>query len=120
MFLRSKALYTLKALLLIARHEKRNVGEIAEALSISNSYAEILMKSVVGVFVDGKKGPGGGYILRMDSQDIYVSLVLHHIATQVIALDTGGGCDDIEFELLTGLQALTLADLNRRLKEETP
>ena len=77
----TRASYTVRALLDLARHSANGnpvrLSDISEREGISHAYLEQLFNRLKNIdAVKGKKGPGGGYILGNDPEDILIGEVI--------------------------------------------
>ncbi|UCF30693.1 MAG: Rrf2 family transcriptional regulator [bacterium] len=80
----TRASYTVRALLDLARHSEKGrpvrLSDISEREGISHAYLEQLFNRLKRVeVVRGKKGPGGGYVLGMDATDIRIGDVIRAV-----------------------------------------
>ena len=80
----TRASYTIRALLDLAQHSTNGrpvrLSDISKREGISHAYLEQLFNRLKGVnVVKGKKGPGGGYILGKDAEDILIGDVIRAV-----------------------------------------
>jgi len=80
----TRASYTIRALLDLAQHSTNGrpvrLSDISKREGISHAYLEQLFNRLKGVnVVKGKKGPGGGYILGKDAEDILIGDVIQAV-----------------------------------------
>jgi DNA-binding IscR family transcriptional regulator len=105
-------------LAIIARATERiKVADIAETLGISSSHADVLAKLLrTGGFIQGVRGPGGGYLLNGEPQ--YIDL--EEVATRIALSKNDGEVSDQPLSLtmqayLSYYQDMTLQDFFDRL-----
>jgi Rrf2 family iron-sulfur cluster assembly transcriptional regulator len=119
MRLTSKGRYAVTAILDVALHAKIGpvpLADISERQGISLSYLEQLFSRLrKNGLVQSIRGPGGGYQLGCDADDISVGQVINAVNESVDATKCGGntGCHD-------GQQCLTHSlwtDLSSRIQE---
>jgi Rrf2 family iron-sulfur cluster assembly transcriptional regulator len=119
MRLTSKGRYAVTAILDVALHAKIGpvpLADISERQGISLSYLEQLFSRLrKNGLVQSIRGPGGGYQLGCDANDISVGQVINAVNESVDATKCGGssGCQD-------GQQCLThtlWSDLSFRIQE---
>lgn len=119
MRLTSKGRYAVTAILDVALHAKVGpvpLADISERQGISLSYLEQLFSRLrKNGLVQSIRGPGGGYQLGCDANDISVGKVINAVNESVDATKCGGnsGCHD-------GQQCLThtlWSDLSLRIQE---
>lgn len=119
MRLTSKGRYAVTAILDVALHAKIGpvpLADISERQGISLSYLEQLFSRLrKNGLVQSIRGPGGGYQLGCDAEDISVGQVINAVNESVDATKCGGnsGCHD-------GQQCLThtlWSDLSSRIQE---
>jgi Rrf2 family iron-sulfur cluster assembly transcriptional regulator len=80
----TRASYTIRALLDLAQHSANGrpvrLSDISKREGISHAYLEQLFNRLKGVnVVKGKKGPGGGYILGKDAENILIGDVIRAV-----------------------------------------
>lgn len=87
MILTTKARYALMAVIEIAEHEKTqavSLQNISDKQKISLSYLEqIFSRLKKAGIVDSIKGPGGGYILAKNAEEISVADIIKAIGESV-------------------------------------
>ena len=80
----TRSSYTVRALLDLAQHSRGGnpvrLSDISEREGISHAYLEQLFNRLkkIGV-VKGRKGPGGGYVLDKDSENILMGDVIRAV-----------------------------------------
>lgn len=119
MRLTSKGRYAVTAILDVALHAKVGpvpLADISERQGISLSYLEQLFSRLrKNGLVQSIRGPGGGYLLGGEAQDISVGQIINAVNESVDATRCGGsgGCQD-------GQQCLThnlWSDLSDRIQD---
>ena len=119
MRLTSKGRYAVTAILDVALHAKIGpvpLADISERQGISLSYLEQLFSRLrKNGLVQSIRGPGGGYLLGSEADNISVGQVINAVNESVDATKCGGntGCHD-------GQQCLThslWSDLSSRIQE---
>jgi len=80
----TRASYTVRALLDLAQHSEDGrpvrLSDISKREGISHAYLEQLFNRLKKVdVVKGKKGPGGGYILSRNAEDIPIGDVIRAV-----------------------------------------
>ena len=132
MRLTTKGRYAVTAMLDLALHAQRgpvSLADISERQGISLSYLEQLFAKLRrGTLVTSVRGPGGGYQLSRDMQDIHVAQVIDAVNESVDATRCQGQGDchsgdiclthhlwcDLSEQIHTFLSGITLADLVAR------
>ena len=132
MRLTTKGRYAGTAMLDLALHAQRgpvSLADISERQGISLSYLEQLFAKLRrGTLVTSVRGPGGGYQLSRDMQDIHVAQVIDAVNESVDATRCQGQGDchsgdiclthhlwcDLSEQIHTFLSGITLADLVAR------
>ena len=97
MRLTSKGRYAVTAMLDVALHSKESpvpLADISERQGISLSYLEQLFSKLrKSGLVASVRGPGGGYLLGADADEISVGKVIAAVNETVDATRCGGGSD---------------------------
>ncbi len=132
MRLTTKGRYAVTAMLDIALHAEKgpvSVQDIAQRQSISSSYLEQIVGRLKRVgLLSSHRGPGGGYRLGCDPQDISISAVVAAVGEGVDATRCAGRADcqeghmclthdlwvDLSAQIDTFLQNISLASLVER------
>ena len=132
MRLTTKGRYAVTAMLDLALHAQRgpvSLADISERQGISLSYLEQLFAKLRrGTLVTRVRGPGGGYQLSRDMQDIHFAQVIDAVNGSVDATRCQGQGDchsgdiclthhlwcDLSEQIHTFLSGITLADLVAR------
>ncbi|WP_286790406.1 MULTISPECIES: Fe-S cluster assembly transcriptional regulator IscR [unclassified Pseudomonas] len=132
MRLTTKGRYAVTAMLDLALHAQRgpvSLADISERQGISLSYLEQLFAKLRrGTLVTSVRGPGGGYQLSRDMQEIHVAQVIDAVNESVDATRCQGQGDchsgdiclthhlwcDLSEQIHTFLSGITLADLVAR------
>ncbi len=119
MQLTTKGRYAVTAMLDLSMYGSERpitLAEISERQGISVSYLEQLFSKLRReTLVNSVKGPGGGYVLSRDAQDISVSEVISAVDEKIDVTSCGGAGN-----CLAGQQCLThelWEDLSNQLKE---
>lgn len=131
MRLTSKGRYAVTAMLDVAIHAQQGpvpLADISERQGISLSYLEQLFARLRRKgLVTSVRGPGGGYRLGMDADEIAVSMVIHAVDESIDATrchgkgdcHEGGRClthslwEDLSNRISTFLDNITLGSLMR-------
>jgi Rrf2 family iron-sulfur cluster assembly transcriptional regulator len=132
MQLTTKGRYAVTAMLDLSMHghgKPINLAEISERQGISVSYLEQLFSKLRREsLVNSVKGPGGGYVLSRNAQDISVSEVIRAVDEKMDVTSCGGAgncfqgeqCmthqlwEDLSTQLRDFLQAISLGSLVER------
>jgi Rrf2 family iron-sulfur cluster assembly transcriptional regulator len=97
MRLTSKGRYAVTAMLDVALHMEEgpvSLADISERQGISLSYLEQLFSKLrKHGLVSSVRGPGGGYRLGMDADDIAVGMVIHAVDESIDATRCHGSAD---------------------------
>lgn len=97
MRLTTKGRYAVTAMLdlaLHARHEPVSLADISERQSISVSYLEQLFAKLrKGGLVSSVRGPGGGYQLARDGDEIFIAEIIDAVDESVDVTRCGGKGD---------------------------
>lgn len=80
----TRSSYTVRALLDLAQHSENGtpvrLSDISEREGISHAYLEQLFNRLKKVsVVEGRKGPGGGYVLAKDAGSIMIGEVIRAV-----------------------------------------
>jgi len=137
MRLTTKGRYAVTAVLDLAFHQDKgpvSLAAISERQAISLSYLEQLFSKLRrNDIVASTRGPGGGYSLKRDADEISVSSIIMAVdeSVKMSACDAGEGCEnvhrclthdlwqDLSNEIRGFLDGITLAGMmdNKRVKE---
>ena len=137
MRLTTKGRYAVTAVLDLAFHQDKgpvSLASISERQAISLSYLEQLFSKLRrNDIVASTRGPGGGYSLKRDADEISVSSIIMAVdeSVKMSACDAGEGCEnvhrclthdlwqDLSNEIRGFLDGITLAGMmdNKRVKE---
>ena len=126
-----KAKYALKALKHLALHYENKkpllISDIAEAENIPKKFLEaILLELRNNGLLQSQKGKGGGYLLRMQPEDISFAKVLRIIDGPIapllcVSLNFYGHCEDCKTEEECKLRPIlvNVRDANLEVYEKT-
>ncbi|PKR79625.1 transcriptional regulator [Brumimicrobium salinarum] len=123
--LSKKTKYGIKALTYICRHRELGpipIATIAEKENISHKFLEtILLLLRKGGILSSKKGKGGGYYLRKDPEEIWMSDVIRLLSGPIamvpcVSLNYYEKCDDCPDEETCGTNRLMLEVRDSTLK----
>lgn len=123
--LSKKTKYGIKALTYICGHVSQGpipIATIAEAENISHKFLEtILLILKKGGVLASKKGKGGGYYLRKDPNEVFMSDIIRLLSGPIamipcVSLNYYEKCDDCPDEQTCGINRLMLEVRDSTLK----
>lgn len=137
MRLSTKAQYAVRAMVSLHLHTQGapvSLKEIASREDISLTYLEqLFVKLRRGGIVDSVRGPGGGYVLARNADDIRVDQIIDSVEETLVpvsCMDAQGRCSCTDHcvthsvwqglgeRIRTFLASITLADLTREANDK--
>ena len=114
MIIRNKVLYALEILKILSRAETNVTTHVLAAkLGVSKSYVEIVVSPLCPGYIEGQRGPGGGYKTSLPADRIFIGIIID-LYREVDIENEPPFFADIEDEIFGSLKpivALTIDDL---------
>ena len=118
MIIRNKVLYALEILKILSS-AKTNVTthELAAKLGVSKSYVEMVISPLCPDYIEGQRGPGGGYKTSLPADRIFVGIIVD-LYREADCENDPSFFEDIEDAIFEGLKPTAILTINDLIDEE--